>query len=132
MKLWFRPLYLIRTLPDLPGRLNALEVTYLPEGSHGPELTGGWGDDSHPLDDTAELPGDLQVSGVAADATQMAEWAAAWMERQMHRTVVLDIWARGGRVIARRWTQEDDGLVLHREGRRPPRRGVAVRTLVRE
>lgn len=88
-------------VPRLTTKRCYLWVLYDPDVRGLPTLTSRWG--SHPFDFTGrddddhdwEPPDeetDLWVSGVEATPEQCGRWAAAWLERQLHRPVCRREW----------------------------------------
>lgn len=131
---WLVPLYVDVDVPGLAIRRRTLQVGYWTGGPLGPALQGVWGDDYLLDDHDGNDPEDLTVVGVRASHEEYAEWAAAWLLRQLKRPVVREEWLAGDRVVATTWRLDDTGRVLARRGngfrrlmRRRADRVVAVR-----
>lgn len=105
---------------DAPGlaaiRRRTLQVGYWTDGPFGQALQGVWGDEYLLDDHDGNDPEDLTVVGVRANHEEYAQWAAAWLLRQLCRPVVRQEWLAGDRVVAATWRLDDTGRVLARQG----------------
>jgi len=141
-------------VPHLTTERRYLWVLYDPDVRGLPTLTSRWGsrrfefDGRDDYDYDYEPPDeetDLRVSGVQATSEQCGTWAAAWLERQLHRPVCRREWdaptAGWSTLIPRRrsespalveWTVGEPDKVLDLRGdipwdwlrRQPPKREV--------
>ncbi|MEW2477669.1 hypothetical protein AB0875_28225 [Micromonospora gifhornensis] len=115
-QVWLAPLYVDVDVPGLTIRRRTLQVGYWTNGPFGQALHGVWGDDYLLDDHDGNDPENLTVVGVRASHENYAQWAAAWLLRQLKRPVVREEWLTGDRVAAATWRLDDTGRVLARHG----------------
>ncbi|MBV1852843.1 hypothetical protein [Catellatospora tritici] len=112
-QVWFTPLYLELEIPGLAVPQNTLQVAYWTNHPRGHALDGMWGDE-HLLDNPHRE--DLTACGATVDPEECASWTAAWLLRQLRRSIVRQEWLSGDRVVAATWRFDDTGRVLHATG----------------